>query len=223
MSRFYLAVYRISQASAVIAAAALVLMVGFIAFEIVLRYFFSTSTFVQDEFLGYGLALCIIWSLGYTLENGSMIEVNLLSTRLSATHQRWLKAIGTFATMAVILGLTYMFWIRAARAWDRGSVSATSAEVPMWIPEIPDFGRPVALCVAAFGACLAACHGPRLSRPCGTIRSPRSIRHQSHGSTFRSDYRFWHLACFSGCRAMGFCQHRVGFGHITLVFGGDGP
>ncbi|WP_415234077.1 TRAP transporter small permease subunit [Pseudorhodobacter sp.] len=135
MSRFYLAVYRISQASAVIAAAALVLMVGFIAFEIVLRYFFSTSTFVQDEFLGYGLALCIIWSLGYTLENGSMIEVNLLSTRLSATHQRWLKAIGTFATMAVILGLTYMFWIRAARAWDRGSVSATSAEVPMWVPE----------------------------------------------------------------------------------------
>ncbi|TNF21373.1 MAG: TRAP transporter small permease [Rhodobacteraceae bacterium] len=135
MALLYLVTYRISQATAVIAALALVLMVGFIAVEITMRFFFSTSTFVQDEFLGYGLSICIIWSLGYTLENGSMIKVNLLSARLSETAQRWLTAIGAAATAVVVLGLTYMFWLRAAKAWDRGSVSATSAEMPVWIPE----------------------------------------------------------------------------------------
>ncbi|WP_112320633.1 TRAP transporter small permease subunit [Oceanibium sediminis] len=135
MSRFYLAVYRISQGSAIIAAAALVAMVAFIAYEIVLRYFFSTSTFVQDEFLGYGLSVCIVWSLGYTMENGSMIRVNLLSTRLSYNQQRWLDAIGALATGVLVLGLAWMFWVRAARAYERGTVSATSAEVPIWIPE----------------------------------------------------------------------------------------
>ncbi len=135
MAQFYLIVYRISQVTAVVAALALVLMVGFIAFEIVLRYFFSTSTFVQDEFLGYGLSICIVWSLGYTLENGSMIRVNLLSSRLSDAAQRLITALGAAATAVIILGLTYMFWLRAAKAWDRGSVSATSAEMPVWIPE----------------------------------------------------------------------------------------
>lgn len=135
MPAFYLSIYRISQFSAIFAAAALVLMVGFIAFEIVLRYFFSTSTFVQDEFLGYGLAICIIWSLGYTLENGNMIRVNLATSHLSDRHQRWLTVLGSAATLAVVLGLAWMFWVRTARAFTRGTVSATSAEVPVWIPE----------------------------------------------------------------------------------------
>lgn len=135
MAMLYLVIFRISKATAAIAALALVLMVGFIAVEIVMRFFFSTSTFVQDEFLGYGLSICIVWSLGYTLEHGSMIQVNLLSSRLSGTAQRVLMAIGAAATAVVVLGLTYMFWLRAAKAWTRGSVSATSAEMPIWIPE----------------------------------------------------------------------------------------
>lgn len=121
--------------TAVVAALVLVCMVGFITFEILLRHFFSTSTFVQDEFLGYGLSICIVWSLGYTLESGKMIRINLLTTRLSARAERALMTFAAFSTALLILGLAWMFWLRVTRAWTRGTVSASSAEVPIWIPE----------------------------------------------------------------------------------------
>jgi TRAP-type C4-dicarboxylate transport system permease small subunit len=135
MTRFYLAVYRVSQAAAVVAATAIVLMTALIAVEIALRFFFSTSTFVQDEFVGYGLSICIVWSLGYTLEHGNMIRVNLLITRLSPRNRALLTALGAGLTLALVLGLAWMFWLRTERAFGRGTVSASSAEVPTWIPE----------------------------------------------------------------------------------------
>ncbi|SEK39865.1 TRAP transporter small permease subunit [Pacificibacter marinus] len=135
MARFYSNVFALSRLAAVIAACALVYMVSHIAYEIILRSFFATSTFVLDEFVGYAIGICIIWSLGYVLEHGDLIRVGLVLDRLPERAQQLLTAVSALVACALSVGLAWMFWIRVARAWSRGTVSSSVAAVPTWIPE----------------------------------------------------------------------------------------
>lgn len=135
MTTFYAAIYRISCIAAFVAAAAIVYVVCHIAVEIVLRGLFQTSTFVLGEFVGYAMSICVIWSLGYTLEHGDHIRVGLLLDRLGERAYGTLTALAAFLASAGSLGLAWMFWIRVDRAFERGTVSPSVAAMPTWIPE----------------------------------------------------------------------------------------
>lgn len=135
MARFYSAAYALSCVGAAVAAAALVFMVLMIALEITLRAVFSTSTFVMDEFVGYAVSICVIWSLGYVLENGRAIRVNLLLPHLKPRMADILTALSAFVTAFVTIALIAVFWTRAARSYSRGTVSSSLAQMPTWIPE----------------------------------------------------------------------------------------
>ncbi|MEO3999542.1 TRAP transporter small permease [Mesorhizobium sp. CAU 1732] len=135
MQYFYDTVFAVSRLAAALACAVLVGMVGFILYEIVLRYFFHSSTYVLDEFVGYGVAACTFLSLGYALEHGSLIRVNVLVSRLHGGAKRTFEIFCAGLTMAVIGLFIWFFWIRVLRHWMRGTTSSSIAEVPMWIPE----------------------------------------------------------------------------------------
>lgn len=135
MSRFYSIAYGISCAGAIVSAIALMFMVAMIALEITLRSVFSTSTFVMDEFVGYAVSICVIWSLGYVLENSRLIRVNLLLPHLNPRVADALTALSAFVTAAAAMALISVFWLRATRAYSRGTVSSSLAQVPTWIPE----------------------------------------------------------------------------------------
>lgn len=135
MAKFYSSIYGISCAAAVMSAASVVFMVGIIALEIVLRAVFSTSTFVTGEFVGYAMMICVLWSLGYALESGHLIRVHLLLSHVSVGISNLMTSLASFAVGAGSVWLAIIFWTRAARAWQRGTVSSSVAAVPTWIPE----------------------------------------------------------------------------------------
>ena len=135
MRVFQEVVFRISRGAAIVSAALLVLMVLHILTEIVLRSFFASSTFVLDEFVGYGVAAMTFLSLGYALEDGSLIRVQLLLTRSPPPARRGLEALCAALTLALSLFLIAHFWHSVSRNWSRGAVSQSIAEVPLWIPE----------------------------------------------------------------------------------------
>ena len=128
-------IFGISRIAAFLACVTLIGMVGHILFEIVLRYFFATSTFVLDEFVGYAVAATTFLALGYSLEHGSLIRVNLLIGRTEGAFRRFLEAASALSALFVTSLLVWYFWLRVARHWTRGTVSSSIAEVPMWIPE----------------------------------------------------------------------------------------
>ena len=130
-------VYAISRAAAVAAGVVLLAMTGHIIYEIVLRVVFSTSTFILDEIVGYGVAATTFLALGYALERGGLIRVNLLLKPLgeSGITRRVIEVIGIALTLAMIGFQIRYFWRSVTRNWDRGAVSETVAEVPLWIPE----------------------------------------------------------------------------------------
>lgn len=128
-------IFSISRLAGALAGLLLIAMVGHIMLEIILRAFFDNSTFVLDEFVGYGVAAVTFLSMGYTLEHGELIRVNLLLSRLSA---RWRRIVELGCSFACLIALTFISWfvfLRVARHVERGTVSSTLAEVPMWIPE----------------------------------------------------------------------------------------
>lgn len=128
-------IFGLSRTAGAIAGLLLVAMVLHILFEIVLRAFFSSSTYVLDEFVGYGVAAVTFLSLGYTLEHGALIRVNLLLGRLEGWTRRLLELLAASLTLALLTYFGWFFWIRVVRHWTRGTVSSSIAEVPMWIPE----------------------------------------------------------------------------------------
>lgn len=128
------AVRTIARAAAVAAAAIMALMLGMIVLEIVLRTLFDSSTFVLDEFVGYGVAAMTFLALAHTFQDGALIRVTLLLERLRGNARRIVEIVCAAATLAVIGFATWYFWISVARHWRRGSVSETIAEVPLWIP-----------------------------------------------------------------------------------------
>jgi len=129
------AIFTLSRMAGGLAGLLLVAMVLHILLEIVLRAFFSTSTFVLDEFVGYGVAAITFLSLGYTLEHGAMIRVNLLLTRTHGWARRALEVLAASFTLVLLTFLGWFFWFRVARHVTRGTVSSSIAQVPMWIPE----------------------------------------------------------------------------------------
>lgn len=135
MHRFQTLVYAISRASAVLACLLLVAMVGHILTEIVLRSFFASSTYVLDEFVGYGVAAVTFLALGYALETGSLIRVNLLLGQTTGRPRRALEALSALGALFVVSLLFWFIGLSVLRNWTRGRVSSSIAEVPMWIPE----------------------------------------------------------------------------------------
>lgn len=135
MQFFQTVVFAISRFAAAIACALLVGIVALILYEIALRYFFSTSTFVLQEFVGYGVATCTFLSLGYALEHNSLIRVNVLLTRVGPGWLRFLEGLSAVLTMGIVAMLMWFFWLRVLRHWNRGSVSNSIAEIPLWMPE----------------------------------------------------------------------------------------
>lgn len=127
---------RLTRAGAAMAAAVVAAMLGHILLEIVLRAVFDTSTYVLDEFVGYGVAASTFLGLGYTLEHGGLIRVNLLLARIRRRALRQLtELLCVLACFGVFAMVWLNFWNSIARNWSRGAVSETVAQVPMWIPE----------------------------------------------------------------------------------------
>jgi TRAP-type C4-dicarboxylate transport system permease small subunit len=110
-------------------------MLGHILLEIVVRSFFDTSTYSMDEFVGYAVGTMAFLAMGYSLETGALIRVNLLLKHLDGMPRRLVElfcAVMTLAAMTVPIG---HFWFSVKRFYVQGTGSGTLMDVPSWIPE----------------------------------------------------------------------------------------
>ncbi|UCH74497.1 MAG: TRAP transporter small permease [Rhodospirillales bacterium] len=129
------AVAWLSRAAGVLSAVLLIGMVLHILLEIVLRAFFSTSTFVLDEFVGYGVAAMTFLSLAYALNEDALIRVNIVLARTRGRTRLAFEIFSVAVTLSITVFIAAYFWRSVARNWKRGAVSESIAEFPLWIPE----------------------------------------------------------------------------------------
>ena len=129
--------YRLAKLAAWLSAGILIYMVLHILFEIMLRVFFSRSTYVLDEFVAYSTAAITFLCLAYSLHDNSLIRVGMLLNKFRGKPRLILELFGVATMIIIVAVVTYFFWTKTFwRDLVRGTVSESIAEVPLWIPEI---------------------------------------------------------------------------------------
>jgi TRAP-type C4-dicarboxylate transport system permease small subunit len=127
----------LGKIAAYVSALILVYMVLHILYEISLRVFFARSTYVLDEFVAYATAGITFLCLAYTLREGSMIRVGMLIQKTTGTLRLVLEFFSLTTTIAVTIYFFHAFWTKTFwRDVQRGTLSESIAEVPLWIPEL---------------------------------------------------------------------------------------
>ncbi|WP_417606365.1 TRAP transporter small permease [Oceanimonas baumannii] len=125
---------RLNQLAGGLAMVLIIYITGHILLEIGLRLA-GLSTYVLDEFVGYGVATMTFLGLGYCLERGSLIRVKLLVDKLPS-RWHWLPELLT--TLVALFTFSTLAWIWGKNVWrsyQRGTTSDTLAETPLWLPE----------------------------------------------------------------------------------------
>lgn len=124
----------LNRTAAAIAAVILVLMVTLILVEIVLRLF-SLSTFMADALVGRGVAAITFLAMGWTLEQGSMIRIQVVTSLLPPRLRGVVAGFAMIATEALVLWLIWYQYRTFARLWARGTTTEHHLPIPLWIPE----------------------------------------------------------------------------------------
>jgi len=126
---------KLAKVASAISGGILVAMVGFILFEILLRSVFSASTYVLDEFVGYGVAIMTFLSFSAALKSGTFIRVNLLIGNLDGRVRRGLEIVFCAGGSVLFSYLSFYLGRVVLRNFSRGTTSNSIAEVPLWIPQ----------------------------------------------------------------------------------------
>ncbi len=133
MQRHYMD--RLSKSAEILSCIILVVMVAFILVEIILRSFFDASSYVLDEFVGYGVAAMTFLAFAATLREGVFIRVEMVLAHLGPKLRRLIEVISCVTGAVLFSGLTWYVAKLIYRNFDRGVISNSIAEVPLWIPQ----------------------------------------------------------------------------------------
>jgi TRAP-type C4-dicarboxylate transport system permease small subunit len=125
----------LSKAAAIFSCAILVLMTAMILYEIILRKFFASSTYVLDEFVGYGVAVMTFMSFSLALRDGVFIRVNLVTANVGPKVRRLIEVGSCAVGTALFTFLGYYILKLVIRNFQQGVVSNSLAETPLWIPQ----------------------------------------------------------------------------------------
>ena len=135
MNIFHNVISTISRYGAYVSAAVCVYMLSHIMLEIFVRAVLGTSTYCMDEFVGYAVGTMTFLAMGYSLETGALIRVNIVIKRLKGVVRQGVELFCGGMTLAAMSLVIWFFWLSVANHYTRGITSATYMDVPSWIPE----------------------------------------------------------------------------------------
>ena len=143
-----------------ISAGLLVYIVCHISLEIVMRSFFSASTFSMDEFVGYAIGSMTFLSLAHTFRHRKHIRVSILQSFIKGRTEIVVELLCITFTFGITLFLARYIWRTLARDFSRGTVSPTLTETPIWLIDGAIFiGRVLCLLQLLTSAWLAVSDG----------------------------------------------------------------
>ena len=122
----------LNRIAAIFAAVLLVLMVLLILTEITLR-FFSMSTFMADALVGRGVAAITFLAMAWTLEKGSMIRIQVLTSRLTGVVKKAMSLITLLVTEIFLCWMISFQYPITVRLFLQGRTSETYFPLPLWI------------------------------------------------------------------------------------------
>lgn len=127
----------LSFASGVAAGGAVLLILGLVSAEIVLRNLFGTSLMVGDELCGYLNAAVIFLGLGYTLREGGFIRVEMLYDSMSRAWRMASRWCFVLVSAVFVFAMLYYTSTHLIYLYTAGVRSDGLTQMLLFLPQIP--------------------------------------------------------------------------------------
>jgi TRAP-type C4-dicarboxylate transport system permease small subunit len=121
---------RILSATEMVAAFFLLLIALLTAGNVLLRDLFSIQ--IPDWFDGARMiqGIALFWGVALATYYGSHICVDALWEHLKPAGRRWLDIVATLITLAFLLPLAWMVWVKVAGTGTQGTMDL---RIPLWM------------------------------------------------------------------------------------------
>lgn len=113
---------------------ALLMMLGVVAAEVVLRSVFSFSLGFEDEMSSYFLVMLCFFALTVTYANNGFHRVEFVINLMSPRGRQIMKLVADVLMLVFIATLVWQFVRVELQAIRLQSLSATVLRTPQWIP-----------------------------------------------------------------------------------------
>ena len=111
-------------------------VVGHVSIEIIARSFFDFSTHSMDEFVGYAVGAMTFLALASTFRARKHVRVSILQSFVRGRLATFAEVVCIILTFAITAFLARYVFRTLARDWNRGTVSPTLTETPVWIIDL---------------------------------------------------------------------------------------
>ncbi|GIR80422.1 MAG: hypothetical protein CM15mP81_19320 [Alphaproteobacteria bacterium] len=125
---------KLSLCGAWVSAFLLVYMVCHILVEI-FSHSFRQFNYSLDEFVGYAVGAMTFLSLGHTFQKKALIRVNILTNSIKGLTSQIVEVLCIVFTFFIISFFARYVWRSLTRNFERGTVSPTLTETPIWMVE----------------------------------------------------------------------------------------
>lgn len=134
---YCLTMRRVSIATAIIAALALLLGVLVVCHMIFTRYVMGESTTWQTEFAIFSITAAMLLGSPYVLLTGGHVAVTVLPDALSSVPRYIMQLIASLVGLLFCLALAYGSWLYLLEAWQDGWTTGTVWNPPLWPALVP--------------------------------------------------------------------------------------
>lgn len=145
----------VNRGVATVCGVALLVTVGFILLEILLRRITGGGLGGSDEVSGYVMAAIATWGLSWALTERAHVRIDLFMRHLGPESRAGLDILAMLSVAATAAVVTFHAWSVLDTTLARGSLANTPLQTPLWIPQTIWFGGWVWFTVTAWA--LAVC------------------------------------------------------------------
>jgi len=134
--RFLTLSRKLSLWGAFVASGLLIVLILLILLEIVLRYFFNTSTMRADEYSGYLYLALVCFGLGYTFLHDGHIRITVLTAKISSKSSSLVDIFTGLVTLGLLGFILYRTVLLTWDSYQTGVVSEAVSATPLFIPQL---------------------------------------------------------------------------------------
>jgi TRAP-type transport system small permease protein len=127
---------KVSQLFGFIASYMILVLIAFLAINVIMRYFVHRPFAFTEEITGYLLTFIVFIGLAYTMRVGAHVITNILISHLSDRAYEQLVIIRNFIGVIFAIFLTVSAWTLMIKNYIRRTIDFGSLETPVWIPNV---------------------------------------------------------------------------------------
>lgn len=107
-----------------------------VAGDVICRKLLNITLAGSDEISGYVLAISSAWAYSYCLIHRSHVRIDVIYTLFPVGMRGWFDVLGLLSLLTFISILSYRALGVLLESLARGSVSNTSLQTPLWLPQL---------------------------------------------------------------------------------------